>query len=172
MTVYSVYEPSDAPSGQGDAGAEARAEKIAFVKEGFAWIALIVPILWLIYHRMWLELLAFLAVFLSLPAIFGNDPVGKDLAGWASLGLTVLFAFEANDLRAWALRRRGFRFAGTAWGRDQTEAETRFFTRWLPEQAQSQPAVPADLPVPAKSPAIVPTRPLGGDEVIGSFPRS
>jgi len=172
VTVYSVYEPTPAPSGEGNADWEARAEGVAFVKEGFAWIALIVPILWLIYHRMWLELLALLALFLSLPLIFGSDPAGKDLAGWASLGLTVLFAFEANDLRAWALRRRGFRFAGTASGRDQIEAETRFFSRWLPEQAQSHKAVPAVLPVLGKGPAIVPTRPLGGDEVIGSFPRS
>lgn len=165
MTVYSVYEPPRPPSG--DADAEVRAEKVAFVKDGIAWLALIVPILWLIYHRMWLELVAFLAVFLSLPLIFGSDPVGKDMAGWASLAITVLFAFEANDLRTWALRRRGFQFAGTASGRDRLEAETRFFARWIPEQEKGAKPAP-----PAKSPAFVPTRPLGGDEVIGSFPRS
>ncbi|MEM7400235.1 MAG: DUF2628 domain-containing protein [Pseudomonadota bacterium] len=166
MTVYSVYEPGN------DADVEARAAKIALVKEGIAWLALIVPILWLIYHRMWLELIAFLAVFLSLPLIFGSGPTGQQLAGWASLGLTILFAFEANDLRSWALRRRGFTFAGTTWGRDRVEAETRFFSRWLPDQqnvaAQGAPVTP----MPVKGPAIVPTRPLGVDEVIGSFPRS
>ena len=172
MTVYSVYEPSSPPSGEGDAEAQVRADRVAFVKEGIAWLALFVPILWLIYYRMWLELLAFLVLFLSLPMLLGSDPSGKEIGGWVSLGLTVLFAFEANDLRAWALRRRGFSFAGTASGRDRVEAETRFFSRWLPEQALSQTAIPAVMPVPAKSAAIVPTRPFGGDEVIGSFPRS
>ena len=166
MTVYSVYEPVD------DADLEARTNKVAFVKEGIAWLALIVPILWLIYHRMWVELIAFLAIFLSLPLIFGSGPASQELAGWSSLALTVLFAFEANDLRTWALRRRGFRFAGTAWGRDRVEAETRFFARWLPDQAKPASPVAAATPAPAKAPAIIPTRPLGADEVIGSFPRS
>jgi hypothetical protein len=166
VTVYSVYEPAD------DADLEARVGKVAFVKEGIAWFALIVPVLWLIYQRMWLELIAFLAIFVSLPAIFGSGPAGQEIGGWVSLGLMVLFAFEANDLRGWALRRRGYRFAGTAIGRDQVEAETRFFSRWLPEQEKSLAEVPAAVPVPAKASAIVPTRPAAGDEVIGSFPRS
>ena len=166
MTVYSVYESAD------DADLEARAGKVAFVKEGIAWLALIVPILWLIYQRMWLELIAYLAILTALPALFGPGPAGQEIGGWVSLGLMVLFAFEANDLRGWALRRRGYKFAGTAFGRDQVEAETRFFSRWLPEQTTPTHAVPAVLPAPPKASAIVPTRPLGGDEVIGSFPRS
>ena len=86
MTVYSVYEPSSPPSGEGDAEALVRADRVAFVKEGIAWLALFAPILWLIYHRMWLELLAFLVLFLSLPMLFGSDPSGKEIAGWATLG--------------------------------------------------------------------------------------
>ncbi|MEJ2518276.1 MAG: hypothetical protein P8Y82_09990 [Methyloceanibacter sp.] len=76
------------------------------------------------------------------------------------------------DLSADVARRRGYRFAGTAIGRDQVEAETRFFSRWLPDQEKSLAEVPAAVPVPAKASAIVPTRPAAGDEVIGSFPRS
>jgi len=166
VTVYSVYEPD------GDADLEARAGKVAFVKEGIAWLALIVPILWLIYHRMWLELIAFLAILLSLPLIFGSGPAGQELAGWASLGLMVVFAFEANDLRSWALRRRGFTFVGTTFGRDRIEAETRFFSRWLPDQKNLAKRAPFMTPVIAQGQATVPTRPLGADEVIGSFPRS
>lgn len=79
MTVYSVYEPS------GDASVEARAGRIAFVKEGFSWVALFVPLLWLLYQRMWLELVAYLAIFLSLPLIFGTDPTMKEIAGIVSL---------------------------------------------------------------------------------------
>ncbi len=166
MTVYSVYEPTDA------ADLEARSDKVAFVKDGIAWFALIVPLLWLIYHRMWLELLAFLVIFMSLPVIFGSGPAGRELAGWASLGLTVLFAVEANDLRGWALRRKGFKFAGTAWGRDRIEAETQFFSRWLPEQEKPSAPIPAVVPTPQSNTRILPTRLSGGDEVIGSFPRS
>lgn len=177
MTVYSVYEPA------GEADPERRADKIAFVKEGFNWLALIVPVIWLLYRRMWLEALAFLALFLTLPALFGSDPAGKEIGGFVSLGMVVVFAFMANDLRAWSLRRRGFGFAGTASGRDRVEAELRFFSRWLADQDRETEAPSASTP-PAKSLAsapiapaakthpITPTRPLGGDDVIGSFPRS
>lgn len=172
MTVYSVYEPAS------DADLDARVAKVAFVKEGIAWLALFVPILWLIYHRMWLELVVYLAIFLSLPLFFGTDPAGREMAGWASLALTVVFAFEANDLRCWALRRRGFAFAGTTFGRDRVEAETRFFSRWLPGQEKQTAGpdarrTPAGMrQTPAKGSPLIPTRPPSGGDVIGSFPRS
>ena len=142
-----VFEPTPVAASGGGlsqrvADLEARVGRVAFVKEGIAWFALIVPVLWLIYQRMWLDLIAFLAIFFSLPAIFGSGPAGQEIGGWVSLGLMVLFAFEANDLRGWALRRRGYKFAGTAFGRDQVEAETRFFSRWLPEQVKPAGAVP------------------------------
>ncbi|MEM7193012.1 MAG: DUF2628 domain-containing protein [Pseudomonadota bacterium] len=175
MTVYSVFEPPHPDATDAEAGLQARADKIAFVKEGFSWLALIIPILWLIYQRMWLELIVFLVVFGSLPWIFGMDPQMKAISGWVSLAITIVFAFEANNLRCWALARRGYKFAGTASGRGRTEAEKTFFARWLTAQDAQEPVqalTPAVTPPPAKRDALMPTRPSGGDEVIGSFPRS
>jgi hypothetical protein len=168
VTVYSVYEP------EGDgADVEARADRIAFVKDGFNWPALLVPVLWLIYRRMWLELIVFLVVIGALPFVFGPSEAGGELAGLATIGLTLLFAFEANDLRGWALQRRGYRFAGVAAGRNRMEAERSFFTAWLPEQGRGgRHHFPLPATGPAKGAALTPTRPSGGDEVIGSFPRA
>lgn len=168
MTAYSVYEPPG-----DDADLEARAEKVAFVKEGFSWAAFFVPVLWLIFQRMWLELLVFLVVITALPFFFGAGDAGREIAGWVTIGLTILFAFEANDLRGWALQRRGYRLAGVASGRDRTDAERAFFTAWLPEQERGirRAATPAATKA-GKSMPVTPTRPSGGDEVIGSFPRA
>lgn len=169
MTVYSVYVPPG-----DDADIDARVDKVAFVKEGFNWLALFVPVLWLIYQRMWLELAVFLVVlflisfFPFLPFLLGHDPAARDFASWLVLGLTVIFAFEASDLRGQALQRRGYGFAAAVTGRDRTEAERSFFTRWLPRQQRRR----LPPPVPRPSPAVTPTRPGGGDEVIGSFPRA
>ena len=129
MTVYSVYEP----------GAEApdiaeRADRLAFVKEGFSWPALFLPALWLIYQRMWIELIVFVIACVALQWAFGLSDQGQALFGWASLALVVLFAFEANDLRTAALERRGYQLAGVASGRDRTDAERSFFRAWLPQQ--------------------------------------
>lgn len=168
VTVYSVYEP---PSD--DADTQARAAKVAFVKDGFNWPAFFVPLLWLIYQRMWLVLLAFLVVIAAVPLFFGADEAGREIAGWVTVGLTILFAFEANDLRGWSLERRGYRFWGVVSGRDRTEAERAFFTAWLPEQSRAaRRVVPPPAGTAVKAAAITPTRPAAGDEVIGSFPRA
>ena len=129
MTVYSVYEPTS-----DDEDLATRAGRVAFVKDGFAWFALIVPALWLLYHRMWIELIVFLAVLAGLQFALGFDRLEQEPLSWAALALTILFAFEANDLRGAALQRRGYRFAGIASGSDQSDAERSFFTDWLPEQ--------------------------------------
>jgi Protein of unknown function (DUF2628) len=168
VTVYSVYEPSGS-----DADTQARADKIAFVKEGFNWPALIVPVLWLIYQRMWLELIVFVAVIGMLPFLFGASDAGREAAGWVSIGLTLLFAFEANDLRGWALKRRGYRFSGVVSGRDRIAAERSFFTAWLPEQARAaRRIVPPAIATPPTGAGAATPRSRGGDEVIGSFPRA
>ena len=55
VTLYSVYEPPSEAQDLKD-----RADSLVFVKEGFSWPALFIPGLWLIYRRMWLELVLFL----------------------------------------------------------------------------------------------------------------
>ncbi|MGH6736488.1 MAG: DUF2628 domain-containing protein [Methyloceanibacter sp.] len=166
MTVYSVYEPAS-----GDEDVVARADKVAFVKDGFSWPAFFVPALWLFYHRMWIELIVFLIVFSVLPWVFGFDQQGEQLFGWVSLGLITLFAFEANDLRGAALSRRGYRLAGVAAGRDRIEAERSFFTAWLAQQQTPRsPEPPRKAARGGDAPS--PKRGGEGDEVIGLFPQA
>jgi Protein of unknown function (DUF2628) len=166
VTVYSIYEP---PSEASDI--VERADRLAFVKEGFSWPAFFVPILWLLYYRMWVEFVLLAVIYVGLQLVFGTEPQGQTLFGWASLAIAVLFAFEANDLRAASLERRGYRLAGVASGRDRTEAERSFFSAWLPRQAKA-----------AREPerVVEPRREVGagpsmlrseGEEVIGLFPR-
>ena len=166
MTVYSVYEPpTQAPD------LAERAEKLAFVKEGFSWAAFFVPILWLLYYRMWVEFVLLALVYIALQLVFGTEPQGQTLFGWASLAIAVLFAFEANDLRAAALERRSYRLAGVASGRDRTEAERSFFSAWLPQQARAA-REPERVIEPRHEVEAEPSMPRGeGEEVIGLFPR-
>ena len=166
MTVYSVYEP---PTQAPDLGL--RAEQLAFVKEGFSWPALIVPLLWLLYYRMWVEFGLLALLYVALQLAFGTDAQGQTLFGWASLAIAVLFAFEANDLRAAALERRGYRLAGVASGRDRTEAERSFFTAWLPQQGRAA-REPERVVEPRREAEAGPPMTRGeGEEVIGLFPR-
>lgn len=165
MTLYTVYEPPGEARDLQD-----QADKLAFIKEGFSWPALFVPGLWLLYQRMWIELIAFLFSFALLAWVFGPTDQGQVLLGWTSLALIVLFAFEANDLRRAALERSGYKQVGTAVGPVRDAAELAFFQSWLPRQEKGRQPVPvsvragnADLPAPKTSGE--------AEGVIGLFPQ-
>lgn len=166
MTVYSVYEPPvQAPD------LALRAERLVFVTEGFSWPALFVPILWLLYYRMWVEFVLLALIYVALQLVFGTDAQGQTLFGWASLAIAVLFAFEANDLRAASLERRGYRLAGMASGRDRIEAERSFFTAWLAQQGKAA-RDPERVVEPRREVESGPPMARSeGEEVIGLFPR-
>jgi hypothetical protein len=164
VTVYSVYEP---PVPETDV--IARADRLAFVKEGFSWVALLVPLVWLLYHRMWIESVVLFLVYVGLQLAFGGDAQGQALVTWASLAISILFAFEASDLRTASLERRGYRLAGVASGRDRVDAERAFFARWLPEHER---IAPVTLPSSRRdSGARTPPQRGEGEEVIGLFPQ-
>jgi hypothetical protein len=169
VTLYSVYEP---PAAAPDL--EARAEGLTFVRQGFSWGALLVPAIWLLYRRMWLELILFVLLLALLAWAAGPSDMGQALLGWGSMALVVLFAFAANDLRAEALERRGYRLAGIANGRGRDAAELAFFRSWLPRQLRAgergRDAAPERTAL-AKAPAPAERRGGDGDEVIGLFPR-
>ena len=164
VTVYSVYEPLVPAT-----DVIARADRLAFVRDGFSWVAILVPLLWLLYHRMWIESLVLLLVYIGLQHAFGGDAQGQALTAWAGLAISLLFAFEANDLRTASLERRGYRFAGVASGRDRVDAERAFFVKWLPEQERAQPV--ASPPPRRDTGAQAPRQRGEGEEVIGLFPQ-
>ena len=166
MAVYSVYEPpSEAPD------IAERADRLAFVKDGFSWSALIVPIPWLIYYRMWIELIVLVAIYVALLAAFGTDTAGQTLVAWASLAISIVFGFEANDLRAASLERRGYRLAGVVSGRDRTEAELSFFRVWLPQQAKAARGSERGHAPRRDVDAAPPIARGEGEGVIGLFPQ-
>ena len=136
-----------------------------------AFVAFLVPLLWLIFHRMWIEFVVLLLVYIALQLAFGGDPQGQALIAWAGLAIGVLLAFEGNDLRSASLERRGYRFVGVASGRDRVDAERSFFARWLPDQERAAPIAPP--PPPRRGTEARTSRARGeGEEVIGLFPQA
>jgi len=168
VATYTVYE-------RGNSGSDiaTRADAIRFVREGFAWLALFFPLLWMMFHCMWVVLLAYVIVITALQGLLALGGLTEVIAGWLALGISVLFAFQANDLRRWTLARKGYVFAGIVTGRNRAECETRFFDGWLANQEQpvspgsQQPAAGPHEANPSTS-----TRPSGAadDDVIGLFP--
>ena len=126
-------------------------DRVVFVKEGFLWPAFLAPVLWLIYKRAWLGLLAYAAsalLLLGLLALTGVDTALVQTAGGglvlgvpallvlvpspllAVIGalFAVLCAYEAGDVLRFTLARRGYRMTAIVSGKTQIEAEQAYFS--------------------------------------------
>jgi uncharacterized protein DUF2628 len=121
MRTFTVHANASLPKEQ---------ERVRFVKEGIAWGALLAPLIWFLYHRMWWE--AAFAFALSILLTVGGDVAGlnENLILIAGILFQVLIAVEANDLRRLSLARKAYRSVAVVHAEDEGEAELRFFTDW------------------------------------------
>jgi hypothetical protein len=130
-----VHEPPDPPADRID-----RAERLAFVRDGFSWTAALFTPIWLLAHRLWWPFV-----------IYGLAGVGLELLteqlefhpGWSILAaavMSLLIGFEADTLRRWSLARRGWSQIGAVSGRTTEDCERRWFEMWLPTQPVIAPA--------------------------------
>jgi hypothetical protein len=119
MAIYVVLEP-DAES-----LSEAR-EKAVLVRDGFSFNAFLLPVAWLLLHRLWMEALAALALTVAAGAL-ATQLGGHSFLGWSlSLLTQIYFGLEAQNLRSAALRRRGWNLWGPVEAGNKREAELRY----------------------------------------------
>lgn len=117
---------------------------IVFVKDGFSWPALFLTPFWLIFRGMWLVLLFYIGFSLFFWAVANSGYVSADAAFWAQIGLSILFAYEANFLRKWTLQRGNYKHIGVSLGANLREAEVNFFGQFeqaAPVAMQVEPAI-------------------------------
>lgn len=115
MAIYVVMEPP---------GSGGRMDGM-LVRDGFHLLAFLVPVIWLLWHRLWIEALAALVVASALAAlgsIAGYGPASSLL----SLLVAVYVGLEGAALRLAALRRRGWREWGAVEAGNAREAEIRY----------------------------------------------
>jgi hypothetical protein len=143
VVIYAVYEPPNASPSR-----LVSAEQLLFVKDGFSWFASLVPWVWLLVRRMWLELVAFIAA--SGLIVWAFTAAGTPDAGSAILLIVqIVFGFEAGALHGAALERRGWRLVGTVSGHGREDCERRFLEVWLPTRTEIPP--PDRMPAPSRS---------------------
>lgn len=116
MRIYTVHAPPDDPEAE---------ERFLFVKDGFCWPAFFLPIVWILWHRLWLTLIGYI-IFILVVAWVGRLTGDNNAMVVAVIG-SLLFALEANDIRRWALASDEWRDMGGAVGRNLEEAEIRYF---------------------------------------------
>ncbi len=121
MQIYSIFEPATGPARLDDP------RSVIFLKEGFCWPALFVPLLWMLYHRMWLVTAGYVGLSLVvglMGQLFGSHEAPAALIG---IGFGLIVAFEANGLRRWGLQRSGYRHVATVAAKNLPLAEARYF---------------------------------------------
>jgi hypothetical protein len=157
MTVYMVFEP---PRAEGDP--VRRAERIAFVRDRFAWSAFLFAPLWMLRHRLWLAFIGYGVVVAAIAAALGYAGARAGSIDLALVLINLLVGIEAGTLRRRSLVRRGWRDLGIVMGDDLEAAERRFFDTYTgPSTARGETIV---APPP-------PLRPGPAGDVIGLFPQ-
>ncbi len=152
MAIFTVHVPNDRDD------AFSRAERTAFVRDGFSVAAFVFGPLYLLRFGAWLAALAWVVVVAGggwlchLARLPGGVGVGLYLL------VALLTGLEASSLRRFALGRRGYDLADVVEGSSRQDGERTFFRRAVLE------GLPASRTVAGSA------APRPNEPVIGFFP--
>lgn len=168
MATYLVLEPADG------ARTQANAERVVFLREKFSGWAFIFTPFWLLRYRLWLAFLLWLVAFVAISVTGAWLGFGPYAALAASFFPSLVLGFEAVNLRARKLVRKGYREAGVVIAEDLETAERRFFESWRNAPASDAPAK-GDYPyAPEAAPPAYPETKFAvasaEQNIIGMFP--
>lgn len=155
MPIYTVHAPPAEPGFTPDP------ERLVFVRDGFYFWAFLAAPLWMLWRRLWLVLMIYMAVLAVLQIVLHLLAASPFVSAATGLALSLLIGFEASTLRRWTLNRRRWIELGIVSAPNREAAERRFFESWLRkiphEMARQSPPAP---PPPAP----------GSGDIIGLFP--
>jgi hypothetical protein len=129
LVVFAVYEPPNVARDRIE-----RAAQLVFVKDGFTWLAALVPALWFLLKGLWLELILFLSGATLLTWGVESSGAASPISGMLLLIAQIVIGFEAGSIQGTALERRGWRLVGIVTGANQDACERRFFEGWQPSE--------------------------------------
>ena len=162
MASYIVMEPP--PDGRGQ-----RERQAVLVRDGFHFFAFLIPVLWLVFHRLWIEALFVFAVTLVLSGLGSFAGLGN-AAPILSLLVSIYVGLEGSALKLAALRRRGWRDAGVVEADDTGDAEIRYLYEATREEARLVELQPAAPVTPQAQPQAAPRQPSGPALGLFSYP--
>lgn len=129
MTTYTVHMKEAADP-----------DDVVFVPEGFSLAAFLFTALWAFWNRLWIVGLVTLVVLTAVTAVPVRLGIGPEITGIVQLALSIIFGFEANNLRRLTLARSGYREIALVSGDTLQDAELRYFM----SHARVAPAAPAE----------------------------
>ena len=91
---------------------------------------------------MWVVSAVILAVMAAVAVAGSLTAANEVVAAAVNTGLALIFGFEAQNLRAWSLRRSGFVDDGLVEAASREEAELKYFVAALPAERGVPRAAP------------------------------
>lgn len=115
-----------------------------FVRDAFSGVALVFPVLWLLWNRLWFAALMLFIVSVGL-ALVGDlvIPGSGPATMLAGLVIGLFVALEGPVWRIGRFHRKDYAVAGTVDARNLDEAEIRWFTQHAAVRAGRSPATVA-----------------------------
>jgi hypothetical protein len=137
MATFLVLIPPGTTSGD---------ENARIVRDRFSWVALVLPVIWLLWHRAWLAAALAFAVQ-SFGSVIGEHPV-FGLAGFGvSLATGLLVALEGPSMVVASLERKGWTVDAVIAADDRATAEEIYYmenqTGDAPAPESARPVLPA-----------------------------
>jgi hypothetical protein len=165
MAVYTVH----APASYYATDVRTTPDKLVFVRDGFYFWAFVAAIVWLIWHRLWLALLGYLAISVIAEIVMSMLRIGSGTRLVVMVVFALLVGLEAGSLRRWKLSRGKWRQLDIVVADSEEAAERRFFERWNARDALTgeRGNTPSPPPLPRASIAQPQGAPLN---VLGLFP--
>src|SRR5690242_20723249 len=106
MPVFTVHAPIAAASQR------VNPEHFVFVRDGFHFWAFLFGPLWLVVHRLWLTLLAYVVIIAAVVGLMMWLRVSADTRVVVVLLLAALTGYEAASARRWTFSRGRWRQLG------------------------------------------------------------
>lgn len=126
-------------------GGDASGERTLFIRDGFAFLALVLPIFWFLWHRLWLAALLFVAIVLATNLLMASE--GWYWTGFAlSLAASLIAGLEGQQMRIAKRERQGWSLDAVIEADDLATAEALYFAE---RPATTAPPAEAVRPVPA-----------------------
>jgi hypothetical protein len=156
MRFYTIHERPAQTAG-GDA-------EVLAIASGFRWWAAIMPILWLLWHRLWLGVALYLLFSVALGIAFAMGDIAEPAATAIGLAVSLLIGFGAADYWRWTLERRGWRLVAVLRADAAVDAEDLYIRNRGPGSSTATAVAPLSQTFP---PAVLPSSARGNE----AFPR-
>jgi hypothetical protein len=106
---------------------------IRFVRDGFSVLGFALPVVWLLWHRLWLHAALCFATFGVIAALvhWSGNPIWIGLSALASALISLLVALEGGEWVRQSLEREGFHEVDVIPARNAAQAEELYAGRMV-----------------------------------------